>query len=123
MLRIIKKCFVVILCIIIISLLYSNAFAVSDSDITSNFQGSKPTGEIKSTSQSILKSVISVTRIVAAAVAIVILMIIACKYILASAGDRADIKKYAVNYVIGAIILFGASGILSIIQTFVGDAL
>ena len=123
MLRIIKKCFVVILFIIIISLLYSNAFAVSDSDITSNFQGSKPTGEVKTTSQNILKSIISVTRIVAAAVAIVILMIIACKYILASAGDRADIKKYAVNYVIGAIILFGASGILSIIQTFVGEAL
>lgn len=123
MLGIMKKSFILIVCILIISSFLSNAFAISEGEVTGNFKGTKPTGEAQTTSQNILKSVISVTRIVAAAVAIVILMIIACKYILASAGDRADIKKYAVNYVIGAIILFGASGILSIIKTFVGDAL
>ena len=35
----------------------------------------------------------------------------------------ADIKKYAMNYVIGAIILFGAAGILGIIQRFVNASL
>lgn len=74
-------------------------------------------------SKEIITSILSVVRIVAAAIAIIILIVIACKYILASAGDRADIKKYAVNYIIGAIILFGASGILSIIKELIGDAL
>ena len=39
------------------------------------------------------------------------------------AGDRDNIKKYAMNYVIGAIILFGAAGILGIVQKFVETAL
>ena len=41
---------------------------------------------------------------------------------MASAGDRADIKKYAVNYIIGAIILFGTTGILGIVQNFVKNS-
>ena len=42
---------------------------------------------------------------------------------LASAGDRADIKKYAMNYIIGAFIMFGATAITSIIKTFVDNTI
>ena len=45
-----------------------------------------------------------------------VLMTIAAKYMMASAGDRADIKKYAFNYIVGAVILFAASGILTMIR-------
>ena len=38
---------------------------------------------------------------------------------LSSAGDRADIKKYAMNYVIGAFILFGATALVSIAKVFI----
>lgn len=117
-----KKCFILILCILTISSIFSCSFAISDTEVTSTFKGSKNADATK-VSKSILEDVISVIRIVAAAIAIVILVIIACKYILASAGDRADIKKYAVNYIIGAIILFGASGILSVIKKFIDGAL
>ena len=37
------------------------------------------------------------------------------KYMSSAPSDRADIKKHAIAYVIGAIILFGVTGILSII--------
>lgn len=67
----------------------------------------------------IISAVLSIVRTAGAGIAVVILMTIAAKYIMASAGDRADIKKYAVNYIIGAIILFGATGILGIVQKFV----
>lgn len=120
---IIKRCFILIICLLIISSFLSNAFAISEDEVKNNFKGTAPSGEAKTTSQNVLKSIVTVTRNIAAAIAIVILMIIACKYILASAGDRADIKKYAVNYIIGAIILFGASGLLDIIQTFVWETI
>ncbi len=67
----------------------------------------------------IIATVLNVTRIIGLAIAVVMLMVVACKYILASAGDKADIKKYAMNYIIGALILFGASGIITIVKTFV----
>ena len=61
---------------------------------------------------------ISVARVVCVAIAIVILLVIAMKYMMSAPGDRADIKKYAIHYVIGAFILFGVTGILGIINNF-----
>ncbi len=55
--------------------------------------------------------------------AIIILLVIGMKYMLAAPGDRAGIKKYSIKYVIGALILFGASGIVTIMKGFVKDSL
>jgi len=97
-----------------------NAFSTADA-IKNNFSGANnPQGS--EGIRKILSVVLDVTRVAGAAVAIVILMVIGAKYIIASAGERADLKKYAVNYIIGALILFGATGILSMIKEFVIDA-
>lgn len=61
---------------------------------------------------------ISIMRIVCVTIAIVILLAISMKYMMSAPGDRADIKKHAVHYVIGAFILFGVTGILGIIDNF-----
>ncbi len=59
---------------------------------------------------------ITIARIVCVAIAIVMLLVIAMKYMISAPGDRADIKKHAINYVIGACVLFGVSGILTILN-------
>lgn len=61
---------------------------------------------------------ISVMRIVCVTIAIVILLTISMKYMMSAPGDRADIKKHAVHYVIGAFILFAVTGILGILNNF-----
>lgn len=63
-----------------------------------------------------LTTIIVAVKVIAVAVAIVMLLTIAMKYMMASPGDRADIKKNAIPFVIGAFVLFGASGILTLIQ-------
>ena len=55
-------------------------------------------------------------KVVCVTIAIIILIVIAMKYMISAPADRADIKKHAVPYVIGAIILFSTTGIISIIQ-------
>lgn len=60
--------------------------------------------------------IISIARIVCVTIAIVMLLVIAMKYMISAPGDRADIKKHAVNYVIGAFVLFGVSGILTVLN-------
>lgn len=60
--------------------------------------------------------IISIARIICVTIAIVMLLVIAMKYMISAPGDRADIKKHAVNYVIGAFVLFGVSGILTILN-------
>ena len=46
------------------------------------------------------------------------LIVLAIKYISAAPNDKAEIKKHAVVYVVGAVILFGATVILEIIKNF-----
>lgn len=68
--------------------------------------------------QNIAGSVISVAKVVCAGVAIIMLSVIAMKYMLAAPSEKADIKKHAVVYVVGAVVMFAATGILTIIQSF-----
>ena len=112
--------------VIILAILFLSSFFCSSIEAASSeqFSGKISDGmdSAKTSAQKILSSVLNIIRLVGASVAVIILIVLACKYILASAGDRADIKKYAINYVVGALILFGASGIASLIQKFVDSA-
>jgi hypothetical protein len=120
--RKITKIILIVFVAILIITQGTSAFAASNAEEVKKFSGSANvtgSGAIKN----IISAVLSVVRTAGAAIAIIILMTIAAKYIMASAGDRADIKKYAVNYVIGAVILFGATGILGIVQEFVAASI
>ena len=64
------------------------------------------------------KKIAGLISVIAAVVAIVILIWLAIKYMTAAPSDKADIKKSAVTYVIGAVLLFAASGVLGIIAQF-----
>lgn len=64
--------------------------------------------------------VLSVAQIVGTAVAVIMLIVLAIKYISAAPNDKADIKKHAVVYIVGAIVLFAASALLGIVKNFAG---
>ena len=91
-------------------------------DVTSNF-----TGEIKNTAsvkpiKTILSTVLDVVRMVGTGIALIMLTYIGIKIMVAAPSERANIKQYAINYVIGAFILIGASGILTIVKEFTKGA-
>ena len=71
-----------------------------------------------SSMQAIVASILAVVQVVGIGVAVIMLIVLAIKYISAAPGDKADIKKHAVVYVVGAVVLFAASGILQIIKNF-----
>lgn len=66
----------------------------------------------------ITATVITSIRVVGICVAIVMLLTVAMKYMVAAPGEKADIKKSSIQYVVGAIVLFGVVGILTIISNF-----
>ena len=127
MTRIKRKAFASILLIIIIFSAISNLFvskATGDAttyidkletqmqrDVTGNKDANDATF-------SLLSSVATVVKVVAVGIAIIMLIVIAMKYMLAAPGEKAEIKKSAVVYIIGAVVLFAVSGILAIIQKF-----
>ena len=66
--------------------------------------------------QNIIGAIITIVQIIGTGVAIIMLIVLAIKYISAAPGDKAEIKKHAVVYVVGAIVLFAATGILGIVK-------
>lgn len=66
----------------------------------------------------VIGAVLYVAKIIAVGLALIMLAVLAIKYMSAAPGEKATIKKHAVVYVVGAIVLFGAAGILNIIETF-----
>lgn len=111
---------IILLTICVISVLYNISFATG---IVRNFDGSGASfGGADTKIRSTLAIALLFVRNVGAGLAALILMVLGCKYIIASAGERAEIKKNAIVYVIGAVVLFSASAILNIIINFVTSA-
>ena len=69
----------------------------------------------------IVGSVLTIVQVIGCGVAVIMLIVLAIKYISAAPGDKADIKKHAVVYVVGAVVLFAASGILQIVKNFASN--
>lgn len=69
---------------------------------------------------SIAGTLITVTQIIAIGVAIIMLIVLAMKYMMSAPGDKATIKSHAVVYIVGAITMFACTGILGIIKQFAG---
>lgn len=65
-----------------------------------------------------IQGLLVVIQVSAMGAAVIMLIVLAIKYLAAAPSERADIKKSAMIYVVGSIILFGASGILAIIRNF-----
>lgn len=63
--------------------------------------------------------ILYIVRIIGMAVAVIMLTILGIKYVAASPNEKADYKKGMTVYVIGAVLLFGASLLLGVIQNFV----
>lgn len=65
--------------------------------------------------------VVYVIQIVAFTAGVVMLMFLGIKFVTASPEGKAEVKKSAVIYIVGAILLFASSGVLSIVQSLAGN--
>ena len=53
----------------------------------------------------------TIIRVVGIILSVIILMILGIKYMMGSASEKAEYKKTMIPYVVGAIVLFGASAL------------
>ncbi len=65
--------------------------------------------------------VIYVIQIIAFTAAVIMLIFLGIKFLTASPEGKAEVKKSAVIYVVGAILLFAATGILGIVRNLAGS--
>ena len=110
-----KKILFVIILIVLMFMISTQTFAsIVNMDPNTSFSGAN---QIKNVSEIFL----GIIQVVAVAVAVIMLVVLAIKYMTAAPGEKADVKKSLVVYVIGALVLFAGAGILNLIQTIADD--
>ena len=86
-------------------------------DLSSAFDAEDSSGASEAAGK-MIGMIINIAQVIGTGVAIIMLIVLAIKYIAASPEGKAEIKKNATIYIVGAVILFAASGILGIIRKF-----
>ena len=109
----------VLIVVTAVSVIWSNSYAAFDfkSEIDTADGGSDGSGASQSAAN-ITGALLTVFRIAAVGIAMIMLVVVAIKYMSAAPEGKAEIKKHAVIYVVGAVVLFASSAILGIIQNF-----
>ena len=120
-----KNKIIKILSIIIISLILILTFSQVIMAWTPDYTKvtSKSANQTEDAIYNILGATLTIVKVAGVGIAVIMLVVIGIQYIWASPEGRADYKKTAMPYVIGAVILFSASSLVGIIQNFAEAAI
>jgi len=117
--RLLEKCINIILVFLIVASICNICDCAYDPKQELETLTSQPgDADIAKDFTDVAKSIITITQVIGVGVAVIMLIVLGMKYMTASVGERAEIKKHMVVYVVGAVVLFAASGILEIIKRF-----
>ncbi len=120
----IKQIFITLFFISLILFLQNTSFATgwsATTEITNADKGWSQDindGGIGNTTKRIVGTAINVIRIVGTGIAIIMLTYVAIKYMSAAPTEKAEFKKSATAMIVGAIVLFAATNILTVISNF-----
>ena len=108
-----KKIIICIVCFLSFIIMFSNvAFALN----TGVYKNIYTNDGKQSSIQDAGGYVLGIIQIVGVAVATILLLVLGIKYIMSSPEDKATIKDKASMYVVGAIIIFAASGLVGMVS-------
>lgn len=93
----------------------SNSGTTNQMDISSITKPSKG-GAIDEKILDIGHKILEVISVVAVGIAVIMLIVVAIKYMAAAPNDKAEIKKHLVIYVVGAIFIFCCVGIVNLLK-------
>ena len=99
--------------LLIISMGTSMVYGLSPKEVKANTSATGTT-EVQSLGQNIM----GVIQVVGVVLAVIILMVIGIKYMMGSAEEKAEYKKTMIPYLVGAILIFAASNLASMIYGF-----
>lgn len=113
-----KKVIVCLITIIMILMMASNTVVLADAT-----SGLDPKNTHVSSFEKALNIIIGLFQVGTVGVGVIMLLVLAIKYMMAAPSDKAEIKKHATVYIVGAIMAFGATGIVTLIKEFAESSL
>lgn len=115
----IKRIFTALFILSFLLSFLSTTFASSSEpfDFTS-YDSTTGNSDADKIAQTTMGTAINIIRIVATGTAIIMLSYMAIKYITAAPNEKAEFKKSAMIYILGAILIFAAGNILGMIVNY-----
>lgn len=115
--RIIKKTSaIILLAILVFSISFSNISNADWKGLKDQTVNGSASGEVVDRIKTTSQSVITIAQVIGVGVALIMLIVLSMKYMTSAPNERAEIKKHAIIYIIGAVVLFASVGILQIIK-------
>ena len=109
--RIMKITTILVIAMMLVSTL-SAVFATGAAGVLKDLNGN--TGAATAVTKT-ANNIIGIVQVICYAAAVIMLVLVGVKFITASPEGKAEIKKSAIQYVIGAIIVFAAGALLGVI--------
>lgn len=102
--------------LLIIFVLCSSFMPVFGNVVVPNASDGNTNSNAAEAAKDIGKIALGVAQVISGFAAVILLIVLAIKYMTSSPEGKADVKKTAIIYVIGAAVLFGSSWILGMLQ-------
>lgn len=100
---------IIVLAVMLLAIATNFAYAVDPSTIT----GASTSGASKVTDLG--KKIVGIVQTVGSVVSVVVLIVLGIKYMMGSTEEKAEYKKTLLPYIIGAVLIFAAANLASVI--------
>ena len=114
----VTKIIMAVMLVMVVFTMVAPVYAIDPQEIASQI---KTDGTAAEKTKEVSGQIIGLVQIVGTAIAVIMLVVLGIKYVIAAPSEKAEIKKSALIYVIAAIFLFAAVNILAVIQDFAND--
>ena len=98
---------------------FASVFAAATATDPATITGTVGTGAGKITTTG--KKIVGIIQTVGSVAAVVVLIALGIKYMMGSTEEKAEYKKTLMPYVVGAVLVFAASNLASVIYNFAND--
>ena len=102
--------------ILLIALIFMTTFSYAEGPYSKDSFITGKSSEMSDVAAKMVGKQIYIYQVVGSAAALCMLLGLGIKYIVSSVEDKAEIKKHAVVYVVGAMLVFGAVNIVAMLQ-------
>ena len=107
-----SKILTVILLVAMILTVFTSVAKADGKDYSSQVDGLFEGGDVETGGiTTVGANLVSIITTIGIIVAVIVLLIIGIKYMMGSASEKAEYKKTMIPYLVGALIIFGASAI------------
>ena len=106
-----SKIFAILLIVAVAMVALTIVANATAGDVGNIFNKAQNSSVNKTGMEDVAGNIVSIITTIGIIVAIIVLLVLGIKYMMGSAAEKAEYKKTMIPYLVGAVLIFGASAI------------